>query len=142
MIEIGKSREGKFLILFLLQFLTFSGFLAYHEVTAVPTDAITTMLAILLGMASLSFLSATNTIVAVEGGEMLVERYLRRRYQAGLKEGEEKGKAEGREEGKAEGLAEGRSEAWNEWQSWNQRRLEAEKEGRSFTEPPPSLNNH
>ena len=130
MIEVGKTREGKFLIVFLLQFLTFSGFLAYHEVTAVPTDAITTMLAILLGMAPLSFLSATNTIVAVEGGEMLAERYLRRRYQAG--------KAEGLKEGEEKG----RTDAWHEWQSWNQRRLEAEKEGLPFTESPPSLNNH
>ncbi len=126
MIEVGKTREGRFLIVYLLQFLTFSGFLAYHEVTAVSTDAITTMLAILMGMTSLGFLSALNTVVFVEGSEMLVEKYLRRRYQAG----------------KAEGKAEGRSEAWHEWQAWNQRRLENEKEGRPFTEPPPSLNNH
>ena len=104
MIEIGKTREGIFLIVFLLQFPTFSGFLACHEVTAVPTDAITTMLAILLGMAPLSFLSATNAIVAVEGGE-------------------EKGRTDG----------------WHECHAWNQRRLEAEKNGRPFTEPPPSL---
>ena len=83
MIEVGKTREGRFLIVFLLQFLTFSGFLAYHEVTAIPTDAITTMLAILMGMASLGFLSAVNTVVAVEGVEMLAERYLRKRYEAG-----------------------------------------------------------
>ena len=134
MIEVGKSREGRFLIVYLLQFLTFSGFLAYHEVTAVSTDAITTMLAILVGMASLGFLSAINTVVFVEGSEMLVEKYLRRRYRAGLKEGEEIGKAEG--------LKEGKVEAWHVWQAWNQRRLEAEKEGRPFTEPPPSLNNH
>ena len=61
---------------------------------------------------------------------MLVERYLRKGYQAGkaegLKEGEEKGKAE----------------AWEAWQEWNQRRLNAEAAGDPFTEPPPSLNNH
>ena len=77
MLEVGKTREGRFLIVFLLQFLTFSGFLAYHEVTAIPTDAITTMLTILMGMASLGFVSAVNTVVAVEGVEMLAERYLR-----------------------------------------------------------------
>ena len=32
MLEVGKTREGRFLIVFLLQFLTFSAFLAYHEV--------------------------------------------------------------------------------------------------------------
>ena len=88
------------------------------------------MLAILVGMASLGFLSAINTVVFVEGSEMLVEKYLRRRYRAG--------KAEGLKEGEEMG----RAEAWHVWQAWNQRRLDAEKEGRPFTEPPPSLNNH
>ena len=83
MLEVGKTREGRFLIVFLLQFLTFSAFLAYHEVTAIPTDAITTMLTILMGMAPLGFVSAVNTVVAVEGVEMLAESYLRRRYEAG-----------------------------------------------------------
>ena len=130
MIEVGKTREGRFLFVFLLQFLTFSGFLAYHEVTAFPTDAITTMLAILAGMAPLGFVSAVNTVVAVEGGEMLAERYLRKRYEAGLKEGAEKGKAEGR------------TEAWEAWEAWNRRRLAAEKAAQPFNEPPPALNNH
>lgn len=132
MIEVGKTREGKFLIVFLLQFLTFSGFLAYHEVTAIPTDTITTMLAILMGMASLGFLSAVNTVVVVEGVEMLVERYLRRRFQAG--------KAEGKAEGLKEGEERGKAEAWEAWQAWNQRRLAAEKEDLPFNEPPPELN--
>ena len=124
MLEVGKTREGRFLIVFLLQFLTFSAFLAYHEVTAIPTDAITTMLTILMGMAPLAFVSAANTVVAVEGVEMLAERYLRKRYEAGLKAGEEKGKAE----------------AWEAWEKWNQRRLAAESAGEQFNEPPPELN--
>ena len=128
MLEVGKTREGRFLIVFLLQFLTFSAFLAYHEVTAIPTDAITTMLTILMGMAPLAFVSAANTVVAVEGVEMLAERYLRKRYEAG--------KAEGLKEGEERGVA----QAWEVWQDWNLRRLAAEKEGRPFNEPPPELN--
>jgi flagellar biosynthesis/type III secretory pathway protein FliH len=61
---------------------------------------------------------------------MLAERYLRKRYEAGLKEGAEKGKAEG----KVEGL----TKAWQVWQAWNQRRMDAEKAGQPF---PPALNN-
>ena len=128
MIEVGKTREGRFLFVFLLQFLTFSGFLAYHEVTAVPTDAISTMLAILMGMAPLGFVSAVNTVVAVEGGDMLAERYLRKRYEAG--------KAEGLKEGEERGVA----QAWEVWQDWNERRLTAEAAGAQFNEPPPELN--
>ena len=55
---------------------------------------------------------------------MLAERYLRKRYEAGLKAGEEKGKAE----------------AWEAWEKWNQRRLAAESAGEQFNEPPPELN--
>ena len=53
---------------------------------------------------------------------MLAERYLRSRY------------AKGREEGKDEG----REEEREKWIAWNQRREEALKEGREFTEPPPN----
>ena len=68
---------------------------------------------------------------------MLVERYLRRRYEAGLKAGEERGKAEGLKEGKERGV----EQAWQVWQAWNHRRLTAEKADHPFNEPPPSLNN-
>ena len=63
----------------------------------------------------------------------------------GLEQGREQGRAEGREEGLEEGLVKGRDqerEAWFTWtnrmQEWQQRRDEAEREGRPFHEPPPS----
>ena len=68
---------------------------------------------------------------------MLVERYLRRRYEAGLKAGEERGKAEGLKEGEERGVA----QAWEVWQAWNQRRMDAEKADQPFNEPTPTLNN-
>ena len=40
--------------------------------------------------------------------------------------------------GRSQGIAEGLAQAWEKWQGWNQRRLEAEAEGRPFNEPPPS----
>ena len=45
----------------------------------------------------------------------------------------EKHKAEGR----AEGRIEGRAEEREEWQTWNRRRIDAEKQGRKFDESPP-----
>ena len=129
MIPVGEGREGRFLIVFLLQYLTFSGFLAYHEIVAVPTDAITTMLAILVGMAPIGFVSAINTVAVVEGIDMLAERYLKRR----LREGIEIGRTEGREEG--------REETNREWEDWNQRRIDAERAGEAFDEPLPSQKN-
>ena len=38
-----------------------------------------------------------------------------------------------------EGREEGREETQRDWETWNERRLAAERDGRPFTEPPPSL---
>ena len=64
---------------------------------------------------------------------MLAERYLRRRFQEGKEEGLEEGKQQGLEEGKQEG----RRELSEKVRAWNERRLEAERLGQEFNEPPP-----
>ncbi len=73
--------------------------------------------------APLIIIATANTILIVEGVPMLAERYLKRRYQ----------------EGQQEGRREGQQENQKEWESWNERRLQAERENRPFTEPPPKL---
>ena len=86
----------------------------------------------------------------VEGLSMLAERYLRSRYakgkeeglKAGREEGREEGRREGREEGREAGREAGREEERLQWQAWNQRREEALREGREFTEPPPGKPNN
>ncbi len=65
--------------------------------------------------APLIIMATANTILIVEGVPMLAERYLKRRYQ------------------------EGRQENQKEWEDWNERRLQAERENRPFTDPPPKL---
>ena len=55
----------------------------------------------------------------------------------GRAEGKEIGKAEGIEIGKAEGKEIGIAEERAKWSAWNNRRLEAEKAGVLFNEPPP-----
>ena len=55
----------------------------------------------------------------------------------GRAEGKEMGKAEGIEIGKAKGKEIGRAEERAKWSAWNNRRLEAEKAGVPFNEPPP-----
>ena len=49
----------------------------------------------------------------------------------------ERHKAEGRAEGRIAGRAEGRAVEREEWQAWNRRRIDAEKQGRNFDESPP-----
>ena len=90
------------------------------------------------------------TFYLVEGMNVLSERYLRSRYakgrqeglqagrQAGREEGLEEGEQKGREEGLEEGEQKGREEEHQQWLAWNQRREAALREGRDFTEPPPS----
>jgi hypothetical protein len=50
---------------------------------------------------------------------LLADRFLQKRYAAGL--------------------AEGRAERQKEWEAWNERREEAEANGQTFDEPPPAL---
>ena len=51
-----------------------------------------------------------------------------------------KARAEGFAEGFAEGRAQVRAENHAAWTAWNSRRVDAEKRGERFDEPPPSLN--
>ncbi len=48
------------------------------------------------------------------------------------------GKAEGIVEGKAEGIVEGKVEQHLIFLEWNHRRIQAEKDGKVFTEPVPA----
>ena len=49
----------------------------------------------------------------------------------------EKYRSEGRIEGLTEGIEVGRSETQREWARWNERRIESERRGEKFNEPPP-----
>ena len=44
-----------------------------------------------------------------------------------------------KEKYRAEGRAEGAAQTQNEWLRWNNRRLEAERRGEKFDEPPPGV---
>ncbi len=46
--------------------------------------------------------------------------------------------AEGKAEGKAEGIAEGKAVYHQKILAWNRRRIQAEKDGKEFTEPVPA----
>ena len=111
---VGKTREGRFLLLFVTQFLLFAGFLAYYEIVSNTTDALTTFIEILYGLAPIVIVATANTIVVIEGAEMLSEKYLKKRYEAG------------------------QAEERKRWLEWNERRLEAQAANEPFDEPPPS----
>ena len=69
--------------------------------------------------------AAATIYVGVEGGAMLAERYLRRRFREGREEGIEVGRKEGREEADAA------------WMAWYERMRDAQSRGEPFDEAPP-----
>ena len=86
--------------------------------TALPgAHAVDTALAALKEASGLIPWLIVFTFYLVEGISMLAERYLKSRY--------DKGKEQGQEEER------------QRWLAWNQRREEALREGRDFTELPP-----
>ena len=118
--QLPKHSEGWFLLLFSVQFFVGLGLavdFAGPESSIWP-DRIVEVVKI---MPYVVVVAATTTTMLVEGAFMLAENYLRRRFR----------------EGKEEGLQEGRREKSEEVRQWNERRLEAERRGEEFTEPPP-----
>ena len=118
-ISVGKGRETWYLGLFVVQSLLCLSFLIWYEIFDQANDGkVGTFLAIIQGMGPIVIAVAAETLVLIEGIEMLAERYLRRRYQ------------EGRE---AE-----RKELNEAWEAWLKRRDEAMANNQPFNEPPPS----
>ncbi len=141
--QIGKSREGRYLLLAGCLCLLFLAGVTYHEVRTVTADGVgETFIAIGRGFAPFVIISLAGSLLVLESVAMLAERYLRQRYREGRAEGKAEGIAEGiaegKAEGKAEGMTEGMAQANKAWEDWNRRREEAERENREFNEPPPS----
>ena len=127
-----------------------TAFIARHEVrTGDHPDLDSTAIATANGAGqvdTLILLYAIATTVALDvlGGMILVTaRYLENKFVKPLIERHKaEGRAEGIETGRAEGIATGRVEGESEerrrWTEWNSRRMEAERGGVPFDEPPPS----
>ena len=99
---------------------------------------------------------ATTVALDILGGMIMVTaRYLENKFVKPLIERHKaEGRAEGREEGMAEGMTagmtagiavgevrgreEGEAAERRRWTEWNSRRVEAERAGVSFNEPPPA----
>lgn len=124
---IAREREGQFLLLFLLLFSLTLGVVVWYEVRhETGDDGWDTAIAIGMGMSYCVVISTAMAYVVVEGANMLAEQFKKKRYEAGLTEGEAKGHAARQKE----------------WEAWNERRQEAEANGQPFDEPPPTLENH
>jgi hypothetical protein len=122
--QLPKHSEGWFLLLFSIQFVI--GLVLVVDYVG-PDSRIwpDRIVEVLKLMPYVIVVGATTTTMAVEVVFMLAEQYLRRRFQ------------EGKEEGLEEGKQQGRRELSEKVRAWNERRLEAERLGKKFNEPPP-----
>jgi hypothetical protein len=120
MLNIAKGREVWFLILFSVQFV---GWLIGITITYSDNLNWSSSIRIAKEMASFVILTTAITVIIVEGGAMLAERYLRRRF----REGREKGRQEEREE-----IA-------RLIRDWYRRQQQAIANGETFDELPPTL---
>jgi len=142
--SISIARRALYFGLFTSYALAGLGFLLWFEIFENDADAWPqTIHSIIQGTGAATVGAAGLALLTIEGPRtvMVVADYIKKRWIEPL---EEKRRAEmerrtaearekGRDEGRAEGLAKGRAE----WAAWNQRRLEAEANGRPFDEPPP-----
>ncbi len=77
-------------------------------------------------------------VVMLGYAKMFKDRVFAEGKAVGIAEGKVEGIAEGKVEGIAEGKVEGIAEQYHLVLEWNRRRIQAEKEGREFSEPIPT----
>ena len=95
-----------------------------HESLASTTIAVATKTAVVSPAIVIYAILMTVLMDLMEGVAVVTKRYLTNRFVRPLIERHK---------------AEGRQEALEEMRDWNLRRLEAEKKGEPFHEPPPSV---
>ena len=126
----------------ILYFVTFSFvvtisviLLAIHETTINDRDAFyATVKAIVITSSQMSPAWVVFSLVLAELGDwtmVIAEAFREKR-----RKDQERRAQEERAGGRAEGLAESHAQ----WEAWNSRRVEAERNNLPFNEPPPSLN--
>lgn len=133
-------RNGWFLAAFYTLWAVLAGLLSYARVTTAEATPLAWP-----GIVIIAIVAAAVTVgVAfplafglVEGIPMVLAKLYRDLVR---QEGREEGLEEGREQGREEGREQGREEANRAWETWNERREAANRDGRPFTEPPPSQN--
>ncbi len=139
-----------YILSYAILYLVGVGLLSWYEITQKEQGVVETCLAIVTGSSQIGA-GIAMAIASIEGVIMVIASYFIAKWkergraegeEQGRVEGEEQGRVEGEKRGRAEGEKRGREEIQEMWESWNQRRLEAEGRGEPFDEPPPTLNSN
>ena len=129
-------RNGWFLVAFYTLWAVLAGLLSYARVaTAEETPLAWPGIVIIATVAAAVTVGVAFPLAfgLVEGIPMVLAKLYRDLVR-------QEGREEGLEEGREQGRGEGREEANRAWETWNERREAANRDGRPFTEPPPSQN--
>ena len=132
--SVTRETKGLYFIVFMALVLIAVGLVTYEQVHLNKADGILdTALAVWAGVGRLIIASVAGSLIVTEvwrNGLVLAER---------LEEWFEKRKQRQIAKAVAEAEEKTRAAIGAMWQAWNERRLEAERLGRSFDEPPPSI---
>ncbi len=129
-------------MLFAIQNIAGTSLVCWYEIAVLnEDDSVLTVLNIIDRLPSVGVGAAAITIALMEvartvmviGGNL--ERWLKKREQERL----DRAVAAARSEAHAEARSQALAEVQRKWAEWNQRRLDAEARGESFTEPPPDV---
>ena len=134
----------KYWIIYYIVFIGSFAFLLWRHWSALRWDNETYvyLLAAIFGLAAGTALMSAIFVEVIGYMVLLIPARIKQLKEEGRKEGREEGRKVGQEEGRKEAQEEARQEGREserqQWLAWNERRLTAEREGRSFDEPPPA----
>ena len=116
MLGVNETRAGLGLALFAVASLIGLFGVTWLEIRHNTTDGVLeTTVAIIHTMQSVVVVAAAWVYLTVEGSAMIAEKYLKKRYQDGMRENEAK------------------------WRAWYERWQAARRRGEDFDEPPPFM---
>ena len=130
-IGIPRKWTNPALKIYAIIFLAYGTWVGYQTLGNTAKPLIEKLAAFYTHLAAASVVEALIFVSLIQLGDILM--YLTNRFRTDVK----KIRAEGIEQGKAEGIEQGIAVAYQQWQEWNARRMDAEAKGRPFDEPPP-----
>ena len=138
-IGIPRKWTNPTLKIYAIIFLAYGTWVGFQGLGNTAKPLIERLAAFYTHLAAASVVEALIFVSLIQLGDIFM--YLTSRFRTDVEkvraEGIEQGKAEGIEQGKVEGIEQGITAAYQQWQEWNTRRIDAEAKGQPFDEPPP-----
>ena len=128
--DVLVHRSGRFLVVFYACWVALTALLSYARIAtaeSLPLVWPEIVIIVIVAAGVCAVISIPLAFAFSEGLPMVIAKLWL-----------DNARQEGREEGREEGRVEERQKRDRLWEAWLERRDAAERDGRSFTEPPPS----